>query len=210
MKLISQHYEVLTDIYAEKALTLIEKCGRVCYKSEDKITKDSASEFVAKINKNNHESVIEHSMLTVRFVTDRGVSHELVRHRLASFSQESTRYCNYSLGKFGGELLLIRPVWFNYANDILIGTWMKQMTAMEATYFMLLERGLSPQDARSVLPNALKTEIIVTANFREWKHIFKMRALNKAAHPQMRDLMIPLYLWCRKLIPEIFDMGDIT
>jgi len=188
----------------------IERIGRVCYKSEDKITKDSASKFIEKIVARGHHSVIEHSAMTVRFIIDRGVSHELVRHRLCAFSQESTRYCNYKDG-----VTFIIPPWvyieegtykappegFQESSSML---WFYLMLESEETYIDLLNRGWSPQQARSVLPNSLKTEIVVTANFREWLHIFKLRC-SKASHPQMREIMIPLLKQCKTLIPSIFN-----
>lgn len=188
----------------------LEKIGRVCYKSEEKITEGSAKKFI-KARIGQHESVIEHSALTVRFICDRGVTHELVRHRLCAFSQESTRYCNYS-----GGMTFIIPPWI----DILEGEydttvskldyaisdyqWIVHMLFSEIAYEKLIKQGLSPQQARSVLPNSTKTEIVMTANFREWRHIFKLRC-DKAAHPQMRELMIPLLNECKELMPIIFD-----
>jgi len=220
MKIINQSYEILSDPDLRKQLKLIELSGRTAYKSEYKITDDSAKDFVKMINNRNHEAVLEHSFLSVKFTTDRGVSHELVRHRLCSFTQESTRYCNYSKDKFDKQITFIRPVWIDPL-VISINTeedwkststnylWYQAMRETENFYFDLLAKGWNPQQARSVLPNSLKTEIAVTANFREWKHIFQLRAISKAAHPQMRDLMIPLYNYCKKTIPEIFDMGKV-
>lgn len=191
-------------------LRLIEHAGRTCYKSEDRIANDSSLKFVQKINKLGHESVLEHSAMTVRFICDRGVSHELVRHRLCSFSQESTRYCNHK-----GGVTFIIPPWVhikegNYSKgDLAISEeanliWLSTMYNTERNYIDLLAQGWSPQQARSVLPNSLKTEIVVTANFREWKHIFTLRC-SKAAHPQMRELMLSLLEECKQLIPVIFD-----
>lgn len=198
-------------------MNLIELAGRTCYKSEEKITPESASKFVQKINKLGHHSVLEHSAMTVRFIIDRGVSHELVRHRLCAFSQESTRYCNY---KDGVEFII--PPWINLSensNEYDEGTairlnpgdswddstfiWTWHMYRSEQAYLELLKLGWSPQQARSVLPNSLKTEIVVTANFREWQHIFSLRT-SKAAHPQMREIMLPLLKECAERFPEIF------
>lgn len=169
---------------------LIESAGRTCYKSEDRITEESASKFITTICKNKHESVLEHGAITVRFVCDRGVSHELVRHRLASFSQESTRYCNYSKDKFDKELTFIAPCFWPETH-FLYTHWVNNMQYAEWGYLFAIEQGAKPQEARSVLPNSLKTEVVVTANPREWLHIFKMRTAIEA-HPQMRELMIPL------------------
>jgi thymidylate synthase (FAD) len=194
------------------SLNLIEDAGRTCYKSEGKLTEESSKKFISMILKRGHESVIEHSAMTVKFICDRGVTHELVRHRLCAFSQESTRYCNYK----GGVTFVIPPWITNYSSGEYGYTksnlnivspetnWFFSMIDAEDRYIRALSFGWSPQQARSVLPNSLKTEIVVTANFREWRHIFKLRT-SKAAHPQMREIMIPLLKKCKELIPIIFD-----
>lgn len=192
-------------------MNLIELAGRTCYKSEEKITPESASKFVQKINKLGHHSVLEHSAMTVRFIIDRGVSHELVRHRLCVFSQESTRYCDY---KGGVEFIIppwctqIEPMNTEEGYDISDipedqAMWFCAMRVAEWQYIELRSHFWSPQQARSVLPNSLKTEIVVTANFREWQHIFSLRT-SKAAHPQMREIMLPLLKECAERFPEIF------
>jgi thymidylate synthase (FAD) len=203
MRIIRPYYVIETkNIDGGEIRRRIERYGRVCYKSEGKITDDSAGKFVRMILKRGHESVIEHESLTVRFVCDRGVSHELVRHRLASFSQESTRYCNY--GKQGGEITFIYPPWLDYGDAEGSKCWKLAMGTCESVYLKLLSMGHSPQEARSVLPNSLKTEIVVTANLREWRHILRLRC-SKAAHPQMREIMVPLLEELQDLIPVIFD-----
>jgi len=212
MELVRPSFEIMRVMGLGSSIEFIEECGRVCYKSEDKISPGSAKKFVQKINNLGHESVIEHSAMTVKFICDRGVSHELVRHRLCAFSQESTRYCNYK-----NEVTFVIPPWIVieegiYSTDYIdprkidreTNTWFCGMKYAKDSYLTLLDFGWSPQQARSVLPNSLKTEIVVTANFREWKHIFTLRC-SKAAHPQMRELMIPLHKECKKLIPIIFD-----
>lgn len=181
-------------------LRQIEYYGRLSWKSEDKMTDTSAPRFVKMLIDKGHESVIEHVSLTAKFVIDRGVSHELVRHRLASFTQESTRYCNY---KTKG-VVFIQPPGLGDTATVL---WIRACEAAEAAYLNMLALGVSPQIARSVLPNSLKTEIVVTANLREWRHIFKLRCA-KAAHPQMREVMIPLLRQCQLAIPVIFDDID--
>jgi thymidylate synthase (FAD) len=220
MKLIKPSYEILSTIDGNQILKDIELAGRTCYKSEDKITEDSAQQFVRMILGKAHESVIEHKSVTVKFICDRGVSHEIVRHRLASFSQESTRYCNYSKDKFGNELTFIIPCWLTipeiviedkqvYNVDVTDGglEYISLLAKAQETYFQLLSIGWQPQQARAVLPNSLKTEIVVTANLREWRTIFKQRT-SQAAHPQMRELMVPLLAEFKTKIPVIFD--DIT
>ena len=212
MKLIKPSYTILSKIDIQ-LLRNIERAGRTCYKSEEKITEDSARAFVEKIIKSGHESVIEHQSISVLFVCDRGVSHEIVRHRLASFSQESTRYCNYFKDKFDNQITFIIPEWFNAVKiekmnrSILSATegiWYDAMADSEINYHDLIQEGWQPQQARSVLPNSLKTEIVVTANLREWRTIFKQRT-SPAAHPQMRELMIPLLAELKTLIPVVFD-----
>jgi len=188
-------------------LRALEFRGRRCYKSEDKITADSAEKFVRGTITRGHESVIEHEKISVNFVIDRGVSHELVRHRLASFSQESTRYCNY--GK-QDEITVIRPFWVDMENGLAMikqtpsEKWYLICRNAELAYLQLLKAGWSPQQARSVLPNSLKTEVETTFNLREWRHFFKVRA-QAAAHPQMQQVAIPLLREFQKLLPAIFD-----
>lgn len=208
MKIIEPYYEIMDEIQAMDILKKIEKFGRICYKSEKKITEDSAEKFVKNILKNGHESVIEHEKISVKFVCDRGVTHEIVRHRLASYSQESTRYCNYSNEKFGSELTFIRPAfWKNDEKKMKI--WENSMKEIEDTYNKLIEMGAQPQEARSILPNSLKTEIIVTMNMREWRHFFKLRT-SVQAHPQMRQIAIPLLEEFKKEIPVIFEDIIVT
>lgn len=207
MKIIKAGYEILTAISEVGIAELqhIEKIGRVCYKSEDKITEDgeSARKFVKMLIDRGHEAMIEHSSLSVKFIVDRGVSHELVRHRIASFAQESTRYCNYSKDKFGKEITVIDPCFFSPLSDSYT-FWKHAMEIAEAHYFSLLDSGATPQEARSVLPNSTKTEITITANYREWRNFFKLRTA-KAAHPQMREVTIPLLAELKKKLPIIFD-----
>lgn len=185
-------------------LRRIERAGRTCYKSEDRITDDSAAAFVLMLIGKGHESVLEHERVTVRFVVDRGVSHEIVRHRLASFSQESTRFCNYGKGKFGGEVTFIRPPWVSDDCKNGSGVWYTAMTSAEKCYLGLLEHGWKPEQARSVLPNSLKTEIVVSANLREWRLIFRQRTA-AAAHPQMRQVMVPLRAALAGSLAPLFD-----
>ncbi len=177
-------------------------CGN-CYKSEDKITDGSAEKFVANIIKRGHEAVLEHKSFTVKFICDRGVSHEIVRHRLASYCQESTRYCNYSKDGFGNEITVIKPCYLD-EDSFEYSKWEDACLCCEDTYFILLDSGASPQEARAVLPNSLKTEVVMTANLREWRHFLKLRC-SKAAHPQMREVACMLLKMCQKNIPIIFD-----
>ena len=203
MKIINPSFEILSPVDGQAILQHIERCGRVCYKSEDKITETSAQAFVGNIIKRGHEAVLEHASVTVKFVVDRGVSHEIVRHRLAAYCQESTRYCNYSKDGFGRQVTFIQPHFLDR------GTrgwelWVLACEQAEKAYFDLLNWGCSPQEARAVLPNSLKTEVVMTANLREWRHFFKLRTA-PAAHPQMREVTIPLLRRMQELIPVVFD-----
>ena len=200
MNIVNQKHKILTPLDREAIYKLIEKAGRVCYKSEDKITTDSAEKFIEMVRSRGHESVLEHCVFTVKFLTDRGVTHELVRHRLVSYSQESTRYCNYS--KKG--MTFVRPVFWGDSPPKM-AIWEGQMMACEATYNLLVGRGAAtPQEARCLLPNSLKTEIVCTTNVREWRHILKLRT-SKAAHPQIRCLMLPLLKELQEVLPVLFE-----
>ena len=204
LKVIDASYEILTPINGDEILCMIERYGRVCYKSESRITDASAERFVRNLIARGHESVLEHVSFSVKFICDRGVSHELVRHRLASFSQESTRYCDYSDDKFGGELTFIKPCLPCKSTMDNEHAWYSIMSEIESAYFDMLQNGCTPEQARCVLPNSLKTEIIMTANLREWRHFLKLRT-SPAAHPQIREVAIPLLNELKSLIPVIFD-----
>lgn len=204
MKIIKQSYEIIWQPGRELAYHCIERAGRTCYKSEDKITPESSAAFVSMLMKRDHQAMIEFAPdVIVKFITDRGVSHELVRHRIASFAQESTRYCNYSRDKFGNELTFIEPTDLLPKRSMKYLAWKAVMKAAEMGYLALIKFKLSPQWARSVLPNSLKTEICVKMNFRELKHFFKLRT-SMAAHPQMRELVTPFFEEMQKEYPEIF------
>ncbi len=207
MKIINPSVKVIFPLeltYNENGIyTRIEKLGRICYKSEDLITKNSSINFIENILKSGHESVIEHINVTVIFICDRGVSHEIVRHRIASYSQESTRYCNYSKNKFGKELTFIKPCfWEEDSEEYKI--WYDNMKNIENSYFKLLESGAKPEQARSVLPNSLKTEIAMTTNLREWRHFLKLRTSEKS-HPQMREVANMVKDEFKKYIPLIVN-----
>ncbi len=207
MNIIPPSFELLDRVDGTALLQKIELAGRVCYKSEAKITSDSAAGFVRRILENGHESVLEHEKLTARIVCDRGVSHEIVRHRIASYSQESTRYCNYSLDKFQNELTFIRPFFWNDDPE-KFRVWEEAMAAAERAYLALLDLGATAQEARAVLPNSLKTELVMTMDLREWRHFFRLRAA-AAAHPQMREVAVPMLRAFREAVPVIFDDIEI-
>lgn len=219
MNILKAGFDILTPISEGgiEELKHIEKIGRVCYKSEGKITEDgeSAKKFVKMLIDRGHEAMIEHSSLSVKFVVDRGVSHELVRHRIASFAQESTRYVNYSLEKFGNEINVIDihdginldNKMKNMDSDTILAImneWCLAMEDAEKHYMKMIELGATPQIARSVLPNSTKTEITISANYREWRNFFKLRVPN-TAHPQMREVTIPLLKDLKRRLPIIFD-----
>lgn len=199
MKIIKPYFKIEDEINGTAILKNLERYGRTCYKSEDKITSESAIEFIKMILKSGHESVIEHEKVTVRMICDRGVVYEIIRHRIGSYSQESTRYCNYK----SRGIQIIEPFFF-VDDEKKYQIWKETMEVCERAYNQLIELGASPQEARSILPNSLKTEIVVTYNLREWRHFFKLRT-SKRAHPQMREIIIPLLKEFQRLIPVIFD-----
>lgn len=233
MNIIKAGYEIMGDINAKEIYKRIESAGRTCYKSEDKITDESAEKFVRGLIKRGHEAMLEHASMTVKFIVDRGISHELVRHRVASFAQESSRYCNYSSDKFGNEITVIRPCFFDdipiarrqgimdYFDGILrdlpgedltnhekaFVDWYWACEHCESAYFTMLENGCTPQEARDILPTSVKTEVVVTANMREWRHILKLRAAGTtgAPHPQMVEVMRPLLEELKEKLPAIFE-----
>lgn len=258
MKLIESKVEVIEQQPGlEGVYKQIELAGRTCYKSEDKITEDSAKEFVDRMIKSNHGAMLEHGTvylsvpkeeteiigfhgwcqyskvrsdlvmeepcnwlittnmrvliehdrlrdlkyicepterhekrITARFTCDRGVSHEIVRHRVMSFAQESQRYVGYDKEKFGGEVTFIKPHWYNEEFPACL-TWIESLKRSEKEYLDLREMGLKPQDARDVLPNATKTEVVVTGFESDWEHFFELRTAG-AAHPDMRKLALEL------------------
>lgn len=205
MKLIEPSYEILTAIDGLAELKAIERAARTCYKSESAIRDDgeSAKKLVRRLIDNGHEAMLEHSFLSVKFTVDRGVTHELVRHRLCSFAQESTRYCNYSGEKFGRDVRFMIPYFFA-GNLEAMNAWTYACAKAEEAYFALLELGATPQEARTVLPNSTAAEIVMSGNYREWRHILKLRTA-KDAHPQMREVMRPLGEELKRRIPVIFD-----
>ena len=207
MIVIKPYFVIESNVNGSEALKLLEKAGRTCYKSEEKIADESAAEFVRKLVRSGHEAVIEHYSVTVRVICDRGVTHEIVRHRLASYSQESTRYCNYSKDKFEGQVTFIEPFFWDKNTEDgkrKYNIWKSAMELSEKKYMELISSGATPQEARSVLPNSLKTELVMTMNLREWRSFFKLRT-SAASHPQMREIAIPMLQKFKELIPAVFD-----
>lgn len=208
MKIIEPSIEILSDVNSNEIMKNIEICGRVCYKSENRISEESSKKFIKRIIASGHESVLEHEKITVKFICDRGVSHEIVRHRIASYSQESTRYCNYSQDKFGNELTLIKPFFWK-EDEKKYEIWCDVMKKIEDSYNQLISLGAKPEEARSILPNSLKTEIVVTMNIRELRHFLKLRT-SKNAHPQMREVANKLLKYVKETLPVFFeDIGDV-
>lgn len=220
MKIISPKAEIIDDnIDWEYYLKKIEKIGRTCYKSEGNITDDSCYKFCKMLINNGHEAMLEHApTISVRFTVDRGISHEIVRHRLFSFAQESQRYVDYSKDKNGKEVTFINlkdAIPYDKkmsklleedkkAVDAIMDVWTKTVKTCEDAYKTMIELGATPQFARGVLPNSTKTEIIVTGNVREWRNFFKLR-VHPSAHPQMREVVCPLLKKFNENIPVLFE-----
>lgn len=217
MKLINSKVEILDELNSSDILKKLEKIARTCYKSEQNITEDdtSAKKLISNIIKSGHEAMIEHISVSVKFTCSRAISHEIVRHRLSSFAQESQRYCNYSKDKFNNEITFIIPSWIDESEESLnsefrdtdkddVSVFVRALKTAEEEYFTLLNKGLRSQEARDVLPNATKTEINMTANLREWRHFFKLRC-DTPAHPDIRKLALDLLKQFHEKIPVIFD-----
>ena len=199
MKLIEQSHEIIA--FPPDALHLIELAGRTCYRSEPK---GSPGAFVRRLRDKGHHSVLEHASVTVRIVTSRAVTHELVRHRIASFSQESQRYV-----KFSGEIEFIQPVWWRGVPIQEQALFAASCAEAERAYHRLLAQGRRPEEARDVLPNAISTRIVVTANMREWMHIFALRTA-RAAYPPTRELMLRIQADFIERWPDIFEGAENT
>ena len=206
MRVINAGYEIISDLNGAEILKHIERCARVCYKSEDRITDGSAEKMVAALIRSGHEAMLEHYSFTVKFICDRGIANELVRHRIASFAQESSRYCCYAKDKFGKELTFINPCFWEPDSDNY-ARWFHEMDEAEKTYLAMIESGATPEQARDILPTSIKTEIVMTANLREWRHFFKLRAegVTGKPHPQMLEITIPLLKELKQKVPVVFD-----
>lgn len=203
MKIIEPSVELLTSFEGNEVLKFIESCGRVCYRSEKNITANSAPQFIRNVIKRGHESVLEHFSCTFKIICDRGIMAELTRHRLASFSIESTRYCDYSSNKFGNELTFVFPCYFK--KDAIGETlWFDAMKKAEQEYLYFRTHGGTPEQDRCVLPISLATTIVMTANLREWRHILKLRT-DKKAHPQMREIAGMILDIFKSKIPIVFE-----
>lgn len=202
MKLIEPSYKILDKLSYEEVLKKIEYCGRLSYKSENAINPGSAERFIQKIIEKGHESVLEHFSFSVKFTTDRATSHQIVRHRLASFTQESQRYVAYDSDRWGREIKFIRPSSLKITNPYL-KDFAQMMEMCENAYLGMRKLGMKPEAARAVLPNATATEIIVTANLREWRHILKLRTA-EGADPEIKRVMVPLLTELQVKMPIFF------
>lgn len=202
MKVIEPYFSVLTPLDGG-LLIQVERAGRTCYKSEGTGFMEDTEKFVRGLIKRGHEAVLEHASVSLRIVCDRGVTHEIVRHRLASYAQESTRYCDYSKGKFGSEIVVIRPCYWDIESEEY-KRWYEICLACETYYLKLRQMGATPQEARAVLPNSLKTEIVVTMNLREWRHFLRLRCAPDA-HPQMRQIAKLILELFRKRVPVLAE-----
>jgi thymidylate synthase (FAD) len=211
VRIIQPSFGFCKDYDGEAILKSIEQIGRTCYKSENRITENSAEKFVKMLINRGHESVLEHENVSVRVICDRAIANEIVRHRIASFSQTSTRYVNYMDN--GIQVIDIRPMLKN-ANltaeqyVTIFSEWNLQMQQAEAAYRLMVAAGATPEMARSVLPMSTATEIVITMNLRSWRHFFKLRT-DKAAHPQMREITIPMLEKFQDVFPIIFDDIEI-
>lgn len=203
MKIINQSVEIIDSLDSDRILSKLEKCGRVCYKSENLISEESKERFLRSIIDRGHESVLEHESITIKVITNRSVSHQLVRHRIASYSQESQRYCNYSKDKFNDEITVIKHPKFKEGTEEY-DIWRVACEDSEYQYFKLLRLGASPEDAREVLTNSTKTEIIMTMNIRSWRNFFKTR-LDVAAQLQIRELSKLILKEFKENIDVLFD-----
>lgn len=202
MKIIEPSIEV-EDYNPLLIMKNIERACRTCYRSEDKISENSYKNLLKNCINRGHESVLEHEKITIRMICDIGVYKDLTRHRFASFSIESTRYCAYNKDKFGNEIKFIRPC--NIEEDtILYDLWEDAMTEVEYNYIMMSNNGATPDQMRMILPHSTAALVTMTANIREWKHILELRC-SSHAHPAVQQILIPLLLKFKEDMPEIFD-----
>lgn len=205
VKIVEPSVEIITEIDGNKILKTIERAARTCYKTEDNISEDasSAKKMISKLIEMGHTAMIEFADIHVILTADTGVLKDLTRHRHCSFAVESTRYCNYSKGKFGNEITVIKPC------NIEEGTkeydlWLECMENIESTYNKMAELGCKPDQLRMLLSHSLKCNINLKANIREWRHIFSLRCA-KAAHPSVQQIMKMVLVEFHKQIPILFD-----
>ena len=203
MKIIEPSVELMRDFDGAEIMKFIERCGRTAYQSEKNITADSAEKFVRNLIKREHESVLEHFSATFKIICDRGVMAEITRHRLASYTIESTRFNAYK------ELTFIEPPFWSFGSKdvnsaLCYNMWADSVKKLEMIYKTMREKGATPEQARAILPNSLKTEIVMTCNLREWRTILKLRTA-KDAHPQMRQVANMILVVLKEKLPIIFE-----
>lgn len=205
MKIIEPNVEILSNINGDEILKHLELCARNCYKSESNITEDttSAIKMINKLIELDHTAMLEHFNITIKLLCDVGTYKDLTRHRHCSFAIESTRYCNYSKGKFGNEIYVIKPCNMD-ENSGIYHTWLKAMNDMERAYMQMAEIGATPDQLRMILPHSTAASVILTANIREFRHIFNLRCA-KAAHPSVRQIMLMTLNEFHNKIPVLFD-----
>lgn len=202
MKIIEPKIEIEKVDY-NQIMKNLERACRTCYRSEDKITAESHKTLLKNCVNRGHESILEHEKITIRMICDIGVYKDLTRHRHASFSIESTRYCNYGKDKFDNEIKFIEPVNIEKDTD-LYKEWKKSLEEMEKHYLNMTELGATPDQMRMILPHSTAAVVTMTANIREWKHILSLRC-TKHAHPAVEQVMIPVLIHFKKNMPEIFE-----
>ena len=202
MQLIDPKMEV-EKVDGHVIMKRIERACRTCYRSEGKISDESYKSLLKNCITRGHESVLEHEKITVRMTCDVGVYKDLTRHRIASFSIESTRYCNYGKDKFNNEIKFIKPCNMDEGTKVY-DLWKDACERIEKDYIEMSNLGAAPDELRMILPHSTAAEVTMTANIREWKHILELRT-TKHVHPAIRQLLIPLLLYFKKIMPEIFD-----
>lgn len=203
MKIVPQTVEILTPIDGTYICKFIEKCARNCYKSEKSITEDSYKTMLERLIKSGHTAMLEHFNITVKLVTNVGCYKDLTRHRMASYAIESTRWCNYDKDKFGNELTFTDPIHIDH-NKEEYKIWFETMQTIENNYMKMSELGCKPDQMRMILPHSTKADVIMTANIREWRHIFGLRC-KKDAHPEVQYIMVLLLKEFKEKIPILFD-----
>ena len=193
----------IEDYDGKKIMQRIERACRTCYRSEEMITEDSYKTLLKNCLNRGHESILEHEKVSIRMICDLGVYKDITRHRLASFSIESTRYCNYGKDKFGSELKIMKPCNIEEGTE-MYEDWKNTMLCIEKNYIKMSQEGAKPDQLRMLLPHSIAAEVNMTCNIREWKHVLSLRCTNHA-HPSIRQVLIPLLLKFKQDMPEIFE-----
>lgn len=201
MKIVEPWIQV-EKIDGKKIMKRIERACRTCYRSEEKISEESYKNLLKNCITRGHESVLEHEKITVRIYNDVGSYKDLTRHRFASFSVESTRYCSYDKDKYGNEISFINPIYIE--DEEIYKVWKDTMQSIEKNYIKMKELGAATDMCREILPHSTAAEYTMTANIREWKHILGLRT-TKHVHPAIRQVLIPLLKYFKEQMPEIFD-----